>query len=354
VKNIILPFLLSIMVFPQANRLTTYDELSSIVYALDESSDILKVELIGKSVSGRNLYGMFFSENNFGEDQDKIKVLFFAQQHGNEQSGKEGALRLASELLNPENKFLFKKIDLVLIPQVNPDGSEIDKRLNANGMDLNRNHLILSEPETISLHKLFNKYLFHVSLDVHEYYPYSKSWKEFGFYKTADEQFGLTSNLNVPESIRKYSKQKVLPFMREWVNDKGFSFNEYLVGGPPNLERLRHSTVDINDGRQSLGVQGTLSFILEGKNGKDSSADNIEFRAEGQKTAMLGLLNFVYDNASEIKLMISEEREKDKQGPVVIRMEHVSSGESIIVPAQDVNTGIGYFYNNLKLSSCSK
>ncbi len=141
-------------------KLTFYDELTEFIYQLNDLSDLLNVEVIGQSVEGRNLYALKFSESEFGIDETKLRVLFFAQQHGNEQSGKEGALLLARELLRDENKYLFDRIDFVLIPQVNPDGSEVDRRRNANGADLNRNHLILSEPETIALHKLFNKYSF--------------------------------------------------------------------------------------------------------------------------------------------------------------------------------------------------
>ncbi|MDZ7762884.1 MAG: hypothetical protein U5K00_00445 [Melioribacteraceae bacterium] len=47
--------------------------------------------------------------------------------------------------------------------------------------DLNRNHLILTEPETIGLHKLFNEYHFEVTMDVHEYYPFGKSAEEYGY-----------------------------------------------------------------------------------------------------------------------------------------------------------------------------
>ncbi|MDP2363026.1 MAG: M14 family zinc carboxypeptidase, partial [Ignavibacteria bacterium] len=75
-------------------KVTTYDELTNFVYQVDESSDLLSVEVIGKSVEGRNLYAIRFSNSEFGKDESKIKVLIFAQQHGNEQSGKEGALLL--------------------------------------------------------------------------------------------------------------------------------------------------------------------------------------------------------------------------------------------------------------------
>jgi hypothetical protein len=239
---------------------------------------------------------------------------------------------------------------------MNPDGSEINQRRNANNIDLNRNHLILTEPETIALHKLFNNLLFEVTLDVHEYFPYTQSWEQFGIYKRADEQLGLLTNLNVSEKIRKYSKQKALPFVENYLTQLGFSFNEYLVGGPPDKERLRHSTVDINDGRQSFGIQNTLSFILEGKNGKDYAVENIKHRSEGQSSAMMSLLKFVYQNKDEIKSMVAGERNilTFSGSTVVIRMDHVSKGEKFILPVEDARTGhqkvfeVDQYYSDVK------
>lgn len=141
----------------QFKKLSSYEEMSEYIRTLDEKSGILKVRVIGTSVENRNIYSMEFSKKDIGKDKSKIKVLFFAQQHGNEQSGKEGALLLAKTLIKPEYSYLFDKIDLVLIPQVNPDGSELNKRRNANNMDLNRNHLIMTEPETNALHTFFDK-----------------------------------------------------------------------------------------------------------------------------------------------------------------------------------------------------
>ena len=152
-------------------KVTSYDELTAFVKDLDESSKLLSVEIIGHSAQKRNLYALKFSSSEFGKDKSKIKVLFFAQQHGNEQSGKEGALLLAQALLKPENRYLFDKIDFAIIPQMNPDGSEINQRRNGNTMDLNRNHMILTEPETQALHKFFDKYLIEVNLGIDEETP---------------------------------------------------------------------------------------------------------------------------------------------------------------------------------------
>jgi murein tripeptide amidase MpaA len=97
-------------------KITSYDDIVNFVELLDQQSEMLLNEIIGKSVEGRNLYAMKFSSSEFGKDESKIKVLIFAQQHGNEQSGKEGALMLGELLLHPEYEHLFDRIDLALIP----------------------------------------------------------------------------------------------------------------------------------------------------------------------------------------------------------------------------------------------
>jgi hypothetical protein len=317
-------------------KITSHSELSQFIKEIDEKFDLVKSEVLTKSVEGRELYAVCFSKGGFGKDVSKIKVLIFAQQHGNEQSGKEGALLLINELIKPENQYLFDKIDFALVPQLNPDGSEKNQRRNGNSMDLNRNHLILTEPETIGLHNLFNKYLFEVSMDVHEYSPYGDTWKNYGYRANNDEEVGVTTNVNVSQKIRDVSQNIYLPFIKKYLNDRNFSYFEYCPGGPPEIDYIRHSTFDINDGRQSFGIQNTFSFIQEGLNGLDGFADNIKHRAEGQMTGMRGLLEFVYNHKDEIKDLVSVEREKLVENRVNdnvgIQLNHFSDGSKLELP----------------------
>jgi len=323
-------------------KVTSYEELTDFIKQLDEKSDLLKVETIGQSVQGRNLYALKFSSSEFSKDKSKIRVLFFAQQHGNEQSGKEGALLLAQSLLKPENQYLFDKIDFVLIPQVNPDGSEVNKRRNGNDMDLNRNHLILSEPETQALHRFFNKYLFDVSMDVHEYSPYGGEWEQYGYRKNADVTLGTTTNPNVSETIRKYSNSEVLLYVLKSLSVNNFSSFVYCPGGPPEQDYIRHSTFDVNDGRQSLGIQNTLSFIQEGMNGTDMLLENIKHRSEGQMQGMHAMLEYVYLHKNEIKKLVASSRKGLMAGKsnqlVSIQSEHVSNGQKLTLPLFSYST----------------
>jgi hypothetical protein len=317
-------------------KVTSYDELTSYVHLLDAQSDLLKVDVIGQSVEGKNLYALKFSSSEFGKDKSKIKVLVFAQQHGNEQSGKEGALLLAQELLKPENRYLLDKIDFVLVPQVNPDGSEANKRRNGNDMDLNRNHLTLTEPEIRALHSLFDMYRFEVTMDVHEYSPYSEEWKKYGYRKNADITIGTTTNLNVSKEIRKLSDENYLPYILQFLKDRKFSSFEYCPGGPPEIDYIRHSTFDINDGRQSFGIQNTFSFIQEGMNGKDDLVENLKTRALGQMTGMRGLLEYVYLNKEKIKSTLISARQRLGSGTldatISIQAEHVRNGQKLLIP----------------------
>ncbi|HCY75004.1 MAG: hypothetical protein IH620_01460 [Ignavibacterium sp.] len=317
-------------------KITSHADLAQYIKEVDEKSDLIKSEVIAKSIEGRELFAVYFSKDGFGKDDSKVKVLIFAQQHGNEQSGKEGALLLINELLKPENLYLFDKVDFVLVPQMNPDGSEKNQRRNGNSMDLNRNHLILTEPETIGLHKLFNKYLFEVTMDVHEYAPYGETYKNYGYRHNNDEELGINTNINIAEEIRTMQKKVYLPYIEKYLEDRNFSYFEYSPGGPPEIDYIRHSTFDINDGRQSLGIQNTFSFIQEGLNGKDVFLDNIKHRAEGQMTGMLGLLEFAYNHKDEIKNLVKAEREKlvssKLSNKVAIQLDHFSDGNKLELP----------------------
>lgn len=324
-------------------KVTSHKEIQQFIKELQQKSTLVTVDSIGKSIEGRNLYALRFSRSEFGKDKSKIKVLFLAQQHGNEQSGKEGALLLARELIKKENSYLFDKMDIAIIPQMNPDGSEANKRRNGNKIDLNRSHLILTEPELIALHNFFDKYLFEVTMDVHEYYPYGDDTEKFGFRRNFDEQLGVPTNINVSREIRDLGNNEYIPFIKKYLNDKNFSFFVYSPGGPPDNGYVRHSTFDINDGRQSFAIQNTFSFIQEGLNGKDNLIDRIKHRSEGQMTGMFGLVEFSYNHQKQILKMVHDERNKLLKGkanePIAIQLAHANDGSTLRMPLLSYRSG---------------
>ena len=291
----------------QFTELTQHGPMMDYLQELSSKNKEISIEIIGKSVQGREIPVLFITgSSRFGSQRaEKPIVMVFCQQHGNEPSGKEAALIVARDLVK-EKSYILKNIDLILIPMVNPDGGEVLQRRNANNMDLNRNHVLLSEPEVQALHKVYKKWMPEVTLDIHEYNSISRRWIEKGMVKDADEMLGGATNLNVDSELIAFSRNVLMPQIGTFIKERGFRYSRYIVGGPPSEHtRVRHSTTNINDGRQSFGIYNNLSFIIEGKRFPDPR-QNIEYRTRGQITALLSFLETMSQNHREIIEFVGE------------------------------------------------
>lgn len=83
---------------------------------------------IGKSVEGRPIHAYSFGRG-------ECHILFLSGVHGDETEGVDLSKRLLGEF---SQEFLFN-VRLTMIPSLNPDGVFSNKRVNARGVDLNRN-----------------------------------------------------------------------------------------------------------------------------------------------------------------------------------------------------------------------
>lgn len=290
---------------------------------IDSLLDKVQIEVIGKSVEGREIPAALLSEDKvFGLHRAvKPVVMIFAAQHGNEPSGKEAALVLIRELATGSQQGVLREIDVIIVPLVNPDGAAKDTRRNANDMDLNRNHVILSEPESLALHTLFLKWMPEVVLDIHESDCMSDHWLRLGYRKNAEEMLDCVSNLNVWPAILKLSMDVIVPEVGQLVKADGFTFHRYTVGGPPEARRIRHSTTHINDGRQSTGIYNTFSFILEGQK-YGESVNKIKRRTAGQISAITAFLRTIAKYRGKVMSTVRSARQN--------LLEQQSSGEDMI------------------------
>ena len=296
-------------------RLTSHRALKQQLQALASRSKILRLEEIGKSVLGRELFLAKFSLHNPIPQRGRKKPLVFiyAQQHGNEPSGKEAALLLCREFAQGKHNDLLKRVDVMIVPQVNPDGSEKGVRRNANNADLNRSHILLDQPETAALHAVFRRYLPEVTLDVHEYNDYQRSRVWAGFVRAIDENLGALTNPNFSPALKRFAVDTIMQETGALVRKNGFTFHRYLVGGPPEQRRFRYSTAAINDGRNSMGAYHSLSFILEGRRYGDLTT-KLAHRTQAQRAAILGFIRSVARHPDRILSLVWQERRVLLQG----------------------------------------
>jgi len=303
------------------------------------------MEPIGSSVEGRELVVLHFRnpEEEQAPESVKLKVLVFAQQHGNEPSGKEASIALARDIATGAFREFLDRIDLYLIPQVNPDGSEARQRENAEGRDLNRDHLTLSTPEVTAVHKVFQEVMPQVVLDVHEYGITSRTWVEKGIRKDFGEQIDALTNPNMSFALRSYAWERVIPEMGEALAADSVTLNRYLVSDGPDA-RFRYSTMALNDGRNSTGIYNALTFLIEGRNGL-TVEENIRERTRQQLETMKRFLTFFHQNATQVVRLVEREQAViagDFPPPeVALVMDYVPDPDrpSVTVGVEDVETG---------------
>jgi hypothetical protein len=319
-------------------RVTSYDTLQAFLKEVGSTASV-RVEPLGKSRSGRSLaVAKVSSSRIFGEDPRKLRVLLFAQQHGDEHSGKEALSMLLAKFASGDFNALLEKIDLLIVPQMNPDGGELYQRRTSDSVDLNRNHVLLSSPETRALHDLFYQWLPQVTLDVHEYGTMSRSWSDSGFVRIADTQLGMLTNANTSAEVRDLQHNIIFPSIAGTMHGQGYFFQEYIVGSPS--DRVRHSTTEINDGRQSFGILGTVSFIQEGIKWR-TREDRLERRVKSQLASIRALLEYCSKNTEKIMQIVSHERARllTLAGqPIAIRMDHFAGKGELQIPVRMVAT----------------
>lgn len=260
------------------------EEISRFLSYVDHVSQEVKVQVIGqtkatKNYGAKDLFLCIVTEEEADSPQKinrkKPTFLLVASQHGNEQSAKEAALWFIRDLALGELRPLLKSINFLIIPQANPYGNWFDQRRNEQDLDSNRDHVKLESQEVEAIHHVFRKWMPEVTMDVHE--------KGDDYYRVS---IGCVSNPNTYPQLQDFSRKTILDEVEKYLEKKKITFHEYLITqhmgidssagvryGPEDLEgrelMKRYSTTDLNDGRNSLGIYETISFIQEGSSRRD-------------------------------------------------------------------------------------
>lgn len=320
-------------------RLTSHDSLAAFLAGLAGAPG-MHVERFATSRNGRVLRAVrVTSPARAAPDTALLRVLLFAQQHGDEPSGMEALTLLLAQLASGQERDVLRFVNLLVVPQMNPDGAAVGRRFAADTVDLNRDHALLTAPEVQGLHALARDWDPHVTLDIHEYASFSRDWTSHGIMKTGDVQLGTLTNPNVPAPLRDVQSGVLLPAIAARMRETGFSFHEYLVGTPGAL--LRRSTTAINDGRQSFGILGMLSFIQEGRKWR-TDTDSLRRRSLAQLAGIRSFLAECGLRAAHIRSLVDDSRRsltRITDAPIILRMDHRPGPPAPLIPIRDLRSG---------------
>ena len=130
-----------------------YIHLDTILPILEQLKSDFEITEIGKSVQHRPIFQVQIGAG-------KTKILIWSQMHGNESTTTKGLFDIFNFLQSDTElaKQIRKDYTLLCIPMLNPDGSFLYTRENANRVDLNRDAFNATQPEMKVLHAVYKDF----------------------------------------------------------------------------------------------------------------------------------------------------------------------------------------------------
>ena len=141
------------------------DDLTARLRALEEGHDgaPIRLEEAGRSVEGRPIHLLTVGR---GERH----VLLWSQMHGDEPSATPALLDVVDTLLSgvPGGDVILDRLTLLIVPMLNPDGAARYARRNAQGIDVNRDALVLATPEGRLLKSIRDRFAPEIAFNLHD------------------------------------------------------------------------------------------------------------------------------------------------------------------------------------------
>jgi hypothetical protein len=165
-----------------------YADVTAFVDAVSASSPLLHQVSLGYTLEGRRIPLVVAGNVEDGSaaavlGSGKLRIYLQGNIHAGEVCGKEALMMLLREIAGGEHDAWFDDVVLLIAPIYNADGNErvdlgnrpgqngpyggMGQRPNAQGLDLNRDHMKLESPEARSLLGMLGSYDPHVGIDLH-------------------------------------------------------------------------------------------------------------------------------------------------------------------------------------------
>ncbi len=210
---------------------------------------------IGLSEEGRPLSLYYVGQSNA-----PIRILIVAGQHGDEPLSTQ-AVEHFLETIN-----VTKQTCVAVISCLNPDGASKKTRLNAFGVDLNRDHQRLQSSENRALHKLVREFCPQLIIDVHTYPPRRKHLLAQGLVYHHDVFVDVANTPAINPELKVLMHKSLMPEVIGTVQ-RQYTANRYTLINASG--RVRHSSPDVSNARNMLALRyNTCTLLLEGREGK--------------------------------------------------------------------------------------
>lgn len=271
---------------PGRQTWTDNQELADALRAI-AARGAARLLVIGHSGTGQPLLALHYSRG-----AGRPVALLIGQQHGNEPAGGEALLALAGQLADPRHPLaaVLDRLDVVLLPRANPDGAQLNRRVNAAGLDVNRDHLLLRTPEAEALAELQRSLQPVLVVDAHEHIALGRYMPKFGGIKGHDLLIQYATTPNLPPALTQAAETLFRQPLLQALDRAGLSHEWYYTNPTEPTERLlTMGGIQPDLARNTSGLKHAVSFLLESR-GFDLHRLHAERRVHSHVVALHSLL----------------------------------------------------------------
>ena len=296
---------------PDRRAFTTNAELGQWLRSLSETaprtgSTRTRLLNLGMSQRGEPILGLLATRAAGTEPADldtsgRPTVVLIGQQHGDEPAGSEALLVISRELVQGLLEPLLDRINVVVVPRANPDGAAAGTRVTANGVDMNRDHLLLNTHEARALAQAISTYRPILVLDAHEYTAVGRYLQKFNAIQRYDALLQYATTANYPEFLTKASEEWYHQPMVAALKGQNLTSDWYYTTSTnPDDKRISMGGTQPDTGRNVNGLKNTVSLLVETR-GVGLGRMHIQRRVHAQVTAITSALRSTAERATNLE-----------------------------------------------------
>ena len=292
-------------------RASQHQEVLDFLAEIQQRSDRILVEQLTTTNEGRPFVVAYLGDPPHADPSasllsGKPTVFILSSIHGGERSGREGGQQMIRELTLGDHQHLLEKVNVIIVPNMNPDGGDAGgtgRRTNSLGYDMNRDWVVMETPEvTAVIEDILLRFQPDVWVDAHNggSLPYHMTYQAT-LDPTADPDLVAFARGPMYESIKaRLASQGMLMY---WYSGPGYDeeTDTWFWRTTVPWVRKQHSYG---------GIQNIITLLYEVPGGH-----SLDVQADAARESMLGLIQFVADNAEETRRIVTEARRRTVEEP---------------------------------------